>query len=129
MQLDRRLLSFLKSRYLLLSLPIAAGFLGGVLVVFQARILSSIVNSVFIHHETLAAISRWLAILLLLIVIRGGMIWGGNFTASRLAIKIKTDLRSKLFDHLNLLGPSYLKPGSKSESNPTGELIQVINQG
>ena len=64
-----------------------------------------------------------------MIVIRGGMIWAGNFTASQLAIKIKTDLRSKLFDHLNLLGPSYLKPGSKSESNPTGELIQVINQG
>ncbi len=105
MQLDHRLLTLLKSRYLLISLPIAAGFLGGVLIVFQSRILSSIVNSVFLNHKTLADINHWLGILLFLILIRGLLIWGGNFSANRLAIKITTDLHTQLYDHLFIWVP------------------------
>ncbi|HUV26901.1 MAG TPA: thiol reductant ABC exporter subunit CydD [Anaerolineales bacterium] len=129
MQLDLRLLSLLKSRYLSLSLPITAGFLGGLLVVFQARILSSIISSVYLYQERLSDLYNWFVILLILIFLRGILIWLGDYTASRFAIRIKTDLRTQLYDHILQLGPNYLKPGSRADGIRTGELIQVINQG
>ena len=129
MQLDRRLLALLKSRYISLSLPILAGFLAGVLVVFQAKILSKIVNSVYLQDDTLEGVIRWLLILLVLIIIRGLIIWIGDYTAGKFAIAIKTDLRTQLYDHIYKLGPNYIKPGSNAEGESSGEMIQVINQG
>ncbi|MGW8225434.1 MAG: thiol reductant ABC exporter subunit CydD [Anaerolineales bacterium] len=129
MQIDRRLIALLRSHYLLLSLPVAAGFLGGVLVVIQARFLSSTINAVYLHRGNLQSVYTWLVYLLVIIIIRGILIWTGSHSASRLAIKIKTDLRTALYDHLDLLGPAYFQPDSSDEHGNTGELVQVANQG
>ena len=81
-------------------MAISAGLLGGLLVVFQARILSIILNSVYLLQNTLPDVKELLIILILLIILRGGTIWGGEFTASRLTVRIKTSLREQLYNHL-----------------------------
>ena len=129
MKFDRRLLSLLKSHNLLLTLAISAGLLGGLLVVFQARILSSILNSVFLLQNTLPDVKELLIILIVLIILRGGTIWGGEFAAMRLAVRIKTTLREQLSNHLIELGPGYFKQAPNSGGVRTGELIQVLNEG
>ncbi len=91
--------------------------------------MSKIVNSVYLQGETLQDVFRWLLILLALIIIRGILIWIGDYVASNMAIKIKTELRIQLYNHLNELGPNFLKPGSNSKGARTGEMIEVINQG
>ena len=129
MKLDWRLLSLLRSQRLLLILAILAGFLGGVLIVLQARILSRIVTQVFLSQSTLPDLAKLLFLLLILIIIRGGLIWGGDLAANRLAVRIKTALRIRLFNHLNRLGPGYQKQSPDQEGIRTGELVNVINDG
>ncbi|MES0360125.1 MAG: thiol reductant ABC exporter subunit CydD [Anaerolineales bacterium] len=129
MKLDRRLLSLLGSQRFLLVLAILAGFMGGVLIAFQARILSRIVNLVYLAQSELPDVSELLFVLLALIIIRGALIWGGDFAASRLAVRIKTALRIRLFKHLMWLGPGYLKQASDNEGVRTGELVNVVNEG
>ena len=129
MQLDRRLFALLKSRYLELCLSTLAGTLAGVIVVLQARLLSLIVDSVYLQGESIEAVFLWLQILLLMICIRGILIWAGDYAASNLAIKITGDLRLELIGHLTKLGPRHSIPSSKNGSAHTGEIIQVVNQG
>ena len=93
------------------------------MVVIQARMMSKIVNSVYLQD-----VFRWLLILLTLIIFRGIFVWIGEYVASSMAIKIKTDLRVQLYNHLNELGPNFLKPGSNPNGIRTGEMIEVINQ-
>ena len=124
MQLDRRLLVLLKSRYFSLVLPILAGFSAGIMVVLQAGFISQVVNSVFLDNEPLQGVVQGMIILLIVIILRGFIVWIGDYSANKLAIQIKTDLRSQLFSHLNDLGPGHLKQGPG-----TGEMIQVIIQG
>jgi ATP-binding cassette subfamily C protein CydCD len=57
------------------------------------------------------------------------LIWIGDYAARSLAIKIKTELRELLVDHLDKLGPSYLRTGIKLKGGHTGEIVQVMNQG
>ena len=129
MKLDRRLLSLLGSQRFLLILAILAGFVGGVLIVFQARFLSRIVNLVYISQSTLPDVSGLLFILLILIIVQGGVIWGGNFAANNLAVRIKTNLRVRLFNHIIRLGPGYFKQEVDNQGVRTGELVNVINEG
>ncbi len=129
MKLDRRLLSLLGSQRFLLILAILAGFMGGVLIVFQARILSRIVNLVYISQSTLPDVSGLLFVLLFLIIVQGGVIWGGNFAANSLAVRIKTNLRVRLFNHIIRLGPGYFKQEVDNQGVRTGELVNVVNEG
>ena len=103
--------------------------MGGVLIVFQARILSRIVNLVYIAQSELPDVSDLLFVLLALIIIRGALIWGSDFAASHLAVRIKTALRIRLFKHLMWLGPGYLKQASDNKGVRTGELVNVVNEG
>jgi ATP-binding cassette subfamily C protein CydCD len=112
-----------------LILAVSAGLLGGLLVVFQARILSSILNSIYLLQNTLPDVKKLLIILILLITLRGGTIWGGELTASRLAVQIKFSLREQLYNHLIELGPGYFKQAPNSGGVRTGELIHVLNEG
>jgi thiol reductant ABC exporter CydD subunit len=129
LKLDQRLLSLLKSYNLLLTLTISAGLLGGLLVVFQARILSSILNSVYLLESTLSDIREIVILLLLLIILRGATVWGGEFFVNRLSVQIKTSLRERLYTHLVELGPGYFKGAPPGQGIRTGELVQVLNEG
>ncbi len=69
MKFDRRLLELAFSQRGLLGLTIVFGLAAGVLIVLQARLLSRVVNLVFLERQDLQDVRVWLAWLLVLIVL------------------------------------------------------------
>ena len=123
MKLDRRLLQLSQSVRWFLVLTIALGFGVGLLMVAQARTLSSIIDQVFLKGATLEGVGRALLLLLLLIVVRAILSWGSEVSAFQVAARVKTDLRERVFDHLMALGPAYLR------GERTGELTNTVVEG
>jgi len=123
MKLDRRLLQLSQSVRWFLVLTIALGFGVGLLMVAQARTLSSIIDQVFLKGATLEGVGRALLLLLLLIVVRAILSWGSEVSAFQVAARVKADLRGRVFDHLMALGPAYLR------GERTGELTNTVVEG
>jgi ATP-binding cassette subfamily C protein CydCD len=123
MNIDQRLLHQIRSSRGTFLLTIGVGFIAGTLTVWQARSLSRVIGQVFIEGHSLGDVSGLLVLLLLIIILRAVFSWVGEFTSNTLAVKVKTDLRERLFSHLLDLGPSYAR------EERTGELVNVITEG
>ncbi len=108
---------------LLLALAIGSGVLGGGLTVGLAWNLSLVISQVFIEGSTLDQVWPRLVVLLGVIVARGGTSFVSELSARRLAVRIKFDLRRRLFSHLLDLGPAY------SHGERTGELTATAVEG
>lgn len=123
MKLNTRL--FLQIRgvrsYLIVTVVLST-LLGG-LIVLQARYLSTIINHVFLLHQTVQQVWMLLSLLLAVILLRTCLVWASNMVAHQLAARIKTTLRTRLLAHLFALGPAYTK-GERS-----GELINTTVEG
>ena len=123
MNLDRRLLAYLRDNRLALAITILAGTLGGIFTIAQARTLSLAVNNVFINGDTLQDITKLLNALLFIITARALLTWIGEVSAKKLAVRIKTELRQRLFRHIAKLGPAYTR------GERTGELTAAAIDG
>ncbi len=120
---DARLLRDARRERVLLTLTVALGALGGALTVLQARVLSHVVSGVFLGGRTLLDVRPSLAGLLGLAFLRAAALWAGEVTASRAAVRIKSDLRERLVRHLLALGPAYMR------GERTGELANTAVEG
>jgi len=120
---DTRLLRQARPVWVWLALTVALGLGGGIVTVLQARYLSRAVNAVFLAGQSLADVSPWLIILLALVVARAAALWGGELAAHRVAARVKTALRERLFAHLLDLGPDYAR------GERTGELTNTVVEG
>ncbi len=123
MRLDKRLLQLAQTTRVALIVSVLLGLTSGILVVVQARGLSRIVAAVFLDGADREAVSRLLIMLLAVILLRGGLVWGSEYSASAAAIKIKTRLRQKLFEHIMRLGPAF------GREERTGELVNTCQEG
>ncbi len=123
MNLDKRLLQQLRAARVFLVLTIILGFGVGVLTIVQARALSQIIAQVFLQHATLDGVWGLLLGLLALIAARAAFAWGSEVAAFRIAARVKTDLRERVFDHLLALGPTYAR------GERTGELTNTLVEG
>ena len=121
--MHRRLLSLTRNSRLALTLTILTGFTAGLLAIAQAFLISSTVNGVFLEKQTLAQISIWMRLLFLVILGRGFLAWANELSANAVAIKIKSDLRERLFAHILALGPAYAR------TERTGELTTAAVEG
>ena len=119
----KKLLAYIKPSRVLLALTTALGVLGALVTVAQILLLSGIVNAVFLSHKVLAQVILPLALLLGVLILRAGLLWGREVSAQRAAMRLKASLRERVFAHLLLLGPAW------SASERTGELAAVINEG
>jgi len=99
------------------------GFLGGVLAIFQAYVLSHSISLVFLENQSLFDVRNLLIILLFLIIIRAIIIWGNEVFAKRVAVHIKYLLRKSLLAKIRDLGPNYCK------GEQTGELLNTTLEG
>ena len=106
-----------------LILTVIIGILGAVVIIFQMALLSRVVNSVFLLHKGLPQVELLLLLLLGTIIARAGLVWIREITAQKGAIRMKSELRQRLFAHLLQLGPAF----SKGES--TGELVATTSEG
>src|ERR1700690_3152676 len=121
--MHRRLLSLTRNSRLALTLTILTGFAAGILTIGQAYLVSLTINGVFLEKQTLAQISVWMRLLLLVIIARGFSVWANEISANVVAIRVKTDLRERLFAHILALGPTY------SRAERTGELTTTAVDG
>jgi thiol reductant ABC exporter CydD subunit len=124
MNIDPRLLRFVRSSRLALGLTICLGFLGGVFIVLQARFLSQVVSRVFLQGQSLGDLTALLRLLLGVIVLRACFAWGSDVAAKMAAVRIKTDLRHQLFRHILELGPAFVH-GESGETSGVGEGIRT----
>ena len=121
--MHRRLLTLTRDSRFHLTLTILSGLVAGFLTIWQAFLLSSVINNVFLEKQTLAQVMSLLIFILLAISGRAFLSWLSEVSANAVAVKIKTDLREKLFAHILKLGPSYTR------SQRTGELTTAAVEG
>ncbi len=106
-----------------LTLTILFGLLSTIVTIAQMVFLSKIVNQVFLGHKGLIRVEALLFFLSGAIVARAALLWGREVTAQQGAIRVKAELRERLFAHLLQLGPTYCK-GERS-----GELVATASEG
>ena len=121
--MHRRLLTLARDTRLTLTLTVLSGFLAGLLTIWQAWLLSNTVNNVFLENQTLAQVWDLLRIMLFVIAGRALLTWLNEVWANAVAVRVKTDLRERLFAHIQTLGPAYTR------AERTGELTTAAVEG
>src|SRR5688572_12989968 len=121
--MHHRLFSLTRDSRFPLLLTVLSAFLAGLLTIGQAYLLSSTVNGVFLEGRTLAEVSGWLQLILIIIMGRAFLTWLNEVSANAIAVKIKSDLRERLFSHILSLGPAYTR------RQRTGELTTAAVEG
>lgn len=121
--MHRRLLALTRDSRLPLVLTVLSGLLAGLLTIGQAYLVSATVDGVFLQGQTLAQVFHWLQWILVIIAGRAILTWVNEVSANAVAVKIKTDLRQQLFNHILKLGPSYTR------SQRTGDLTTAAVEG
>jgi ATP-binding cassette, subfamily C, bacterial CydCD len=118
-----RLLRLARDARLNLFLTVLSGLLAGLLTIWQAWLLSSTVNGVFLEGQTLAQVMNWLQLLLVIFAGRAALAWINEVSANEVAVQVKTKLRERLFAHIQALGPAYTR------GERTGELTTAAVEG
>ncbi len=121
--MHRRLLSLTRDTRIPLSLTVLSGFLAGLLTIWQAWLLSSAINAVFLQGQALGQVTRPLGLMLVAIGGRALLAWLNEVSANAVAVRIKTDLRQRLFAHILRLGPAYAR------GERTGDLTTAAVEG
>src|SRR5574340_317381 len=123
MNLDGDLLREARRQWAAYGLTVLFGLAGGIAIILQARQLSRILDGVFLAGWTRAETGNLFALLLGIILARALFFWLSEWSAGRLAIQIKTGLRSQLTRKIFSLGPAYTRGQS------SGELVNTAMQG
>jgi ATP-binding cassette subfamily C protein CydD len=121
--MNRDLLRQVSSARASLSLSVALGFLVAVATIAQMVSLSKTVDRVFLKGAGLGEVGTLLLLLLGTSVLRSGFLWAREVAAQRGAVRIKSELRERLFAHILRLGPTYAR------GERTGELTTTTTEG
>jgi ATP-binding cassette subfamily C protein CydD len=106
-----------------LSLAVALGSVGGLLVIAQAWCLARLVNGVIFEGRELPDVMVWLWSILGLILLRALVTYSAEQVAFDASAAIRLQLREKLLRKLQRLGPMYLG------EERSGELGTLLTDG
>ena len=123
MKIDRRLLRYAQTTRLELSLTIALGIVRGFTLVGQARIISKVVNGVFLEGQGLSEVTDILILFGALSLLRAALTWGVERYAHLATKHIKHNLRGQLTERIFSLGPSF------TQRERSGELTNTLSEG
>jgi ATP-binding cassette subfamily C protein CydD len=121
--MDRKLFAYCSAARSGLIFAVGLGVLGLGATIAQMVFLSRIVGQVLLAHARLEQLLPPLLLLLAVVALRAGFVGSRELAARRSAIKVKSELRRRLFTHLLRLGPSFCR------SERTGELVATLNEG
>ncbi len=102
---------------------VSAGLINGLATVGAAYALSQLIDGVFLKGATTSYLTSWMVFWLGAVVIRSGAIWVQETLGSQTAQRVQYQLRQQLIEHLQRLGPAYLK-----HEHP-GELVTTLLTG
>src|SRR5829696_24172 len=108
---------------LYLGATVLIGLLVAVVTVAQMAFLSEIVDRVFLRAGGRERVVTLLSMLAGTAVLRAGLLYVRETTAQRGAVRVKNDLRERLFSHVLRLGPAYAR------SERAGELTTTLTEG
>lgn len=123
MHLDPRLLRLARQGGGYLLLAALLGVSAGVLSIFQAGILSRVVDRVFLSKQTLAQVSSLCFLLLAVLILRPALGCGGDLAAQQVSRRVKSWLRGRLALALRARGPVY------TAQEEAGELAHTLVEG
>jgi ATP-binding cassette, subfamily C, bacterial CydD len=106
-----------------LGLTVVLGLLVAVATIAQMVFLGKVVARVFVDGADLGDVGVLLLLLLGVSVLRSGLLWGREVAAQRGAVRVKSELRERLFAHVLRLGPAYTR------GQRTGELATTATEG
>lgn len=121
--MNRALFQEVGSARLFVGATVVLGFVAAVTTVIQMVLLAKIVDQVFLKDAGLARVQSLLLFLLVAAVIRAILIWAREVVAQRGAVRVKSELRNRLFAHILRLGPAYVG------GERTGELTTTATEG
>src|SRR3712207_2729259 len=121
--MNRELLRQVGPARVSLSLTVMLGLLAAATTIAQMVFLSKAVDRVFLGGADLGEVNALLLLLLGASILRSGLLWAREVAAQRGAVRIKAELRERLFAHLLRLGPAYAK------GQRTGELTTTATEG
>ena len=103
--MHRRLIQLARGTRLALIICIVCGGLAGLCSLLQAYALSTVVDGAFLGGQTVSQMRQWLGWLLAIIFARGLLLGIQEVAASDVAVRVKQDLRQRLFAHMLRLAP------------------------
>jgi ATP-binding cassette, subfamily C, bacterial CydD len=106
-----------------LGITVTLGVLAAAATITQLAFLSEVVDQVFLGGQDLMEVRDLLVLLLGASFLRSGLLWAREVSAQRGAVRVKTELRERLFAHVLRLGPSYTR------GERTGELTTTATEG
>jgi ATP-binding cassette subfamily C protein CydD len=108
---------------LYLGATVLIGLLVAVVTVAQMAFLSEIVDRVILKAGGRERVVTLLLLLTGSAILRAGLIWVRETTAQQGAVRVKNDLRERLFARVLRMGPAYAR------SERTGELTTTLTEG
>ncbi len=121
--LDPRLLSYARATRTFLSISVALGVVGALLILAQAWLIADVVSRAFIDGRSLAQLQGRLLLLLAVVLGRAILAWGAELAASRSSTRAKSQLRGALLERVAELGLD------SSREQRTGELAILATRG
>src|ERR671917_409994 len=121
--MNRELLRQVRAARAWLGTTVGLGVLVAVATIAQMVLLARVVDRVFLGEAGLAGVGAPLLILVGVSFLRSGLLWAREVTAQRGAVRVKSELRGRLFGHVLRLGPAYAR------GERTGELATTATEG
>lgn len=86
-------------------LTVLVSFISGLLLIAQLYLLAQISYDAYIKSSTLAELSSYFILILLIVLLRAGLSWLREIVSYKAAIIVKKQLREDIITHINKLGP------------------------
>jgi len=88
-----------------------------------------LIDQVFLLGKNLNDVTRILITIVILILLRVGFAWSADLCSGEAALRIKQNIRHRLYSHITRLGPAYLRNEAGESDVRTGELVNVTSEG
>ncbi|HEX5848211.1 MAG TPA: ABC transporter transmembrane domain-containing protein, partial [Rubrobacter sp.] len=106
-----------------LGAAVALGSMSAAVTIFQMALLAGIVSRVFLEGAGIGGLTTWLVLLVCAVFLRAGLVWAREVVAERGAVRVKAEIRERLFSHILRLGPAY------AAGERAGELTTTATEG
>ena len=103
---------------------IGLGLAGGILLIFQARILSLIVHGAVMEKRSIDPMLPMFAYLAAIVVLRAVLSWAREVTGFYAGARIRQQIRLELLAHIVSLGPAYT--GRQSSGALTSTVMEQV---